>query len=254
MKSKPIKILLSVVAGVFVLSLMKNSIIQAVIEHSISSAAHVPVHIGRTQAKIFSTAIRLERLRVLNPKGFPEKVMVDAPLVSVDYELPPIFKGQVHFKEVNVNLKELIVIKNREGQLNVNAVKPTPKENAERKEKQNEIQKKKKPMKLKIDRLRLSIGRVVYRDYSGGGSSPTEQIFEVNMRDRVFTDIHDPAVVVNVVMFEALTRTTLSRILSLDTDMFKEGTMNVLSKGFGAVDKGSQTIEKTAEGILSLFN
>ncbi len=244
-------ILGAVVVG---LSVMKNGIIQAMIEKAISSAAHVPVHIGRTQAKILSTSIRLDRLRVFNPNGFPEKVMLDAPIVSVDYELAPLFKGQVYFKEVTIDLKELIVVKNREGKLNINAVKPTTQENAKLKEKQKQIQEKNKPMKLQIDRLRLSIGRVVYRDYSGGRSSPAEQVFEINMRDRIFTNISDPAVVVNIVMFEALTRTTLSRILSLDTDTFKEGTMNALSKSFDLVDEGSQTIEKTAKSLFKLFN
>lgn len=251
--NKLLKKALIVAAALVVLSVMKNGIVQAMIEKAVSSAAHVPVHIGRTQAKILSTSIRLNRLRVSNPKGFPEKVMLDAPLVSVDYELAPIFKGQVYFKEVDVDLKELIVVKNRDGKLNIDAVKPTPKENAESKEKQKQAREKKKPMKLRIDRLRLSIGRVVYRDYSGGRSSPAEQVFEINMKDRVFTDINDPAVVVNIVMFEALTKTALSRILSLDTDMFKEGTMNALSKSFDLVDDGSQTIEKTAKSLFKLF-
>lgn len=245
---------LIVVVVVFVLSVMKNGIVQAMIEKAVSSAAHVPVHIGRTQAKILSTSIRLEGLRVFNPAGFPEKVMLDAPLVSADYELPAIFKGRVHFKEIDVDLKELIVIKNRDGKLNVDVMKPTHKENAERKEKQKQTQEKKKPMALQIDRLRLSIGRVVYRDYSGGQSSPSEQVFDINIRDRIFTDIHDPAVVVNVVMFEALTRTTLSRILSLDTNMFKEGGLDALGKGLDLVDGGSQTVENTAKGILNMFN
>ena len=252
--NKLLKKVIIVVAALLVLSVMKNGIVQAMIEKAVSTAAHVPVHIGRTQAKILSTSIRLSSLRVFNPKGFPEKVMLDAPLISVDYELAPIFKGQVYFKEVTIDLKELIVVKNRDGKLNIDAVKPSSKENAERKEKQKESREKKRPMKLQIDRLRLSIGRVVYRDYSGGGSSPAEQVFEINMKDRVFTNINDPAVVVNIVMFEALTRTTLSRILSLDTNIFKEGTMNALSKSFDLVDDGSQTIEKTAKNLFNLFN
>ena len=91
---KTVKIFLVVFAALFILSFMKNGIVQALIEGSVSSAAHVPVHIGRTQAKILSTSIRLAHLRVFNPSGFPEKVMIDAPLVFIDYELPPIFSGR----------------------------------------------------------------------------------------------------------------------------------------------------------------
>lgn len=251
---KTVKIFLIALAALFVLSLMKNGIVQAMIEKAVSSAAHVPVHIGKTSAKILSTSIRLERLRVENPRGFHEKTMLSAPLISVDYDLPPLFKGQVYFKEVDLDLEELIVIKNAEGKLNIDAVKPSKEETAKRKEKEKEAQEKKKPLKLQIDRLKLSIGRVAYKDYSGGRKEPAVQIFDINMRDKVFTDIHEPGAVVSVVMFEALTRTTLSRILGLDTSMFKEGALDTLSKSFDLVSGGSDKLEEATKGIFGLFD
>ena len=242
------------IAVLFLLSLMKNGIAQGLIESSVSSAAHVPVRIGSTHLSLLSSSIRLNRLQVQNPRGFPEKLMLDAPLIFAALDVPALFRGRAHLRNVDLEIRELIVVKNRDGKLNINAVKPTSEENAKRRNEEQAAAAKKKPMKLQIDRLKLSIGRVVYKDYSAGGRDPAVQVFDINMRDRVFSDIHEPGAVVSLVMFEALTRSALSRVLSLDTDLFKEGATDTLSKSFDLVSDGSQKIEDTAKGLFSLFN
>ncbi len=253
MRNKKLKIAAIAIAVFFILSLMKNAIVQVVIHGSISSAAHVPVRIQKTRLGLLSSSIRLDGLKVYNPKGFSEKVMVDAPLISASCDLPGFFKGQAHFRDIQLDIKEVVVVKNREGRLNIDAVKPTAEDKKKRQEKEEETRAKQKPVKLKIDALILSIGRVVYKDYSAGGA-PKTQVFEINMRDRVFTDIHDPATVVSLVMFEALTRTTLSRLLDLDLNVFKDGAVGALDKGLGLVSGGSKKIENTAKDLLNLFN
>lgn len=242
-----IKIIIIVLAALLALGFAKNIIVQSVISGVVSKAAHVPVSIGSTSASFIFSSIDIRGFRLHNPKGFPERMMLDISRIFIDFDPAPLLKGQAHFEEVKLNLKELVVIKNREGLLNVDAVKPTQ----EQKHESEAARKSKEPPKLKIDKLYLSIGRVVYKDYSLGGE-PRVEVFDVNIQDRVFTNIEDPNTVVSVVMFEALTRTTLSRLASLDLGSFKAGGMDVGDLS-GFVDKGSDSVEGAAKGILSLF-
>ncbi len=248
MNNKFVRTAVLAVVIVVGLSVAKNGLTQAILTSAVSKAAHVPVRIGGVNLSFLSASIRIKNLQLSNPAGFPERLMVDVPQIFIDFDPGALFKGRAHFEEVKLDLKELIVIKNKEGKTNVESVKPS------KQEKRESDQKAKsagggKATKLHIDKLSLSIGRVVYRDYSLGGK-PTEEIFDVNIKDREFRDIEDPAQVVSLVMFEALTKTSLSRLANLDIDSFKEGGIQALSKGLGVVSDGTDAASDVASQLL----
>lgn len=230
-----------VVLGVLVIS--KNLIIQTLIAGSLSRAAHVPVSIINTDVSFLRSSIRLSHIRVMNPPGFIDKQMLNAPLVAIRFDVPAFLKGTAHFQEVRLDLKEVVVVKNRDGKLNIDAIKP----------KKEDKKEQKKTSKLMIDKLYLTIGRVVYKDYSAGGKEPAVQTFDINIKDRVYTNIDNPSGIISLIMVEALTRTTLSRLAGLDVSIFKDGALGAVSGGLGVVGDGAETLEKTAKGIASLF-
>ncbi len=143
-------------------------------------------------------------------------------------------------------------MKNKDGKLNIDTVKPSPEEKKEAQEKARPEPGKPAP-KLMIDKLTLSIGRVIYKDYSAGGE-PQVQTFDVNIQNREFTNIDNPSTIVSLLMFEALTRTTLSSLANLDVNAFKEGGLSALSKGLGVVGEGTDVVENKAKELLNLFN
>ena len=246
------KILILVVVVLVVLGVVKNTLAQTVITSALSRATHVPVQIGSTKVGFLSSTIDIKKLRVYNPSGFPDKLMIDVPQIYIAFDPPALFKGQAHFKEVKLDLKEMTVVRNKDGKLNVDAVKPSSEEKKESKEKAKPEPGKKAP-KLMIDKLSLSIGRVTYKDYSAGGE-PTVQTFDVNIQNREFTYIDNPTTVVSLLMFEALTRTTLSSLANLDVNAFKEGGLQALSKGLGVVGDGTGAVEDKAKQLLNLLN
>jgi uncharacterized protein involved in outer membrane biogenesis len=251
--NKPIvKILVIIVVVVVGLGIAKNALTQIVLSSAISKAAHVPVKIGGVNLSLLSASLRIKNLKVSNPSGYPEKVMMDVPQIFVDFDPKALSQGKAHFEEVNLDLKELVVIKRKDGALNVDAVKPTEAEKKASNEKAKAPKGGKAP-KLMIDKLTLSIGRVVYKDYSTGGE-PNVQTFDVNIQNREFHNIDNPATVVSLLMFEALTRTTLGSLANLDVDAFKEGGLQALSKGLGVVTEGTDAAQDTAKGLLNLLN
>jgi uncharacterized protein involved in outer membrane biogenesis len=250
---KAVKIVVIGVLALVVLGVIKNSIFQSVLTSVLSGAAHVPVRVGSVDLSFLSASIRLKNLQVHNPSGFPGRLMIDVPQVFIDFEPAELFQGRAHFKEVRLELKEMTVIRDKNGRLNVDAVKPTEQQ-------KNEARQKAKtppghggrPPKLLIDKLDLSIGRVVYKDYSAG-KEPQIQTFDINIQHRVYNNIDNPSAVVSLIMFEALTRTTLSSLASLDVSAFKEGGLQALSKGLGVVTDGTDVVQNTTKQLLNLI-
>ena len=249
---KIIKVAVLVVVVFVVLGVVKNTIAQTIISGAISSAAHVPVQIGSTHVGLMATKIDIKNLRVYNPRNFPDKLMIDVPQIFIDFDPSALFKGQVHFKEVKLDLKEMVVIRNKEGKMNVDSVKPTTQQKSDAKEQAKPSPGKNTP-KLMIDKLSISIGQVIYKDYSAGGA-PQVQTFNINIKDREYTNIDNPASVVSLLMFEALTRTTLSSLVNLDVNAFKDGGIQALSKGLGVVGDGTEVVQNKAKELLNFLN
>ena len=245
---KIVKSIVWLVVILVILVVAKNGVAQSVLTSAVSNAAHVPARIGSVNLSFLSASIRIKNFQLSNPAGFPEKVMLDIPQIFIDFDPGALFKGQAHFQEVRLDLKEMIVIKNKEGKVNVESVKPSDKEKKQSHEKAKAASGG-KPPKLHIDKLVLSIGQVVYKDYSAGGE-PQIQSFDINIKDREYNNIDNPQQIVSLVMFEALTRTSLSRLASLDLDSFKEGGIGALSKGLGVVADGTDSVATSAKELL----
>lgn len=229
-------------------TLLKNGIFQSVVSGAVSKATHVPVHIGGTNVSLIHTTIDLKNIRVNNPRSFPDKIMLDAPQIYINFDLPALFKGYAHFRDVKLDLKEFVVVKNAKGELNVDALKPKESEKQESKKNKSEG----KMPKLKIDRLSLTIGRVVYKDYSQG-NQPSVQTFDINIKDRQYNNIDNIPGLVSLITFEALTRTSLSRLAGLDIGSFKSEASSLLGDSFGLVTDKANGLGDTAKGLLNLF-
>ena len=246
---KPLKIFVIVVASFFVLNGLKNAFTGFVVSTAVSRAAHVPASVGSVSLQFTRARLTLKNVKLFNPRGYPEKLLLDLPEVDVQFDPASIFTGRPHFKKIKVNMKELIVIKNRDGQVNVNALKPAKTQVVESK-------KDRTPQKtagIRIDELTLSIGQVVYKDYSVG-RTPSTQVFDLHVQERTFRNVESLSGVVSILMFETLTRTTLNRLVNLDMALFKEGAGSALTKGLGLAGNGADTVQDAAKSILDLFN
>ena len=243
---KIVKILIAVILIFIGFNFVKNNFVQVVVSGALSKAANVPVRVGITKVQLISTTVDLKNIQVLNPGSFPEKLMLDAPQIYISFDLPALFKGSVHFREVKLNIKELVVIKNAKGDLNINALKPKESGEVEAKKSQ------KSAPKLKIDKLSLTIDRVVYKDYTQG-TQPGIQVFDIKIQNRQYANVEDGQAVVSLIMFEALTRTSLSRLAGLELGVFKDGAGGLISTGLGFVKGEAGDLQNAAKGLLNLF-
>jgi len=161
-----------IVLAVVILSLagvaiIKDQVIKSVVTSVASKMTGAPVHMDGLSFSILSSSIRISGFKMYNPAGFPQGILVSCPKIKVIYDLAALLKHQPHFLLVEIELKEMGLTKNKEGKLNVDSLKIVQ-------------QPKSSPsVPMKIDVLTLSIGKIVYKDYTAG-TEPSVRVYDIN--------------------------------------------------------------------------
>ena len=160
-----------IVVGIVVISLVcitvfKNLIIKSVVTTVASRITGVPVHMDRFQLNISSSTINISGFKMYNPGGFPEGMLVSCPKINIIYDRTALFKKKLHFLLVKIELNEIVLTKNKAGKLNVDSLKIV------------QQSKSSTPTPMQIDLLALSIGKIVYKDYTIG-TEPSVRVKDV---------------------------------------------------------------------------
>lgn len=235
------KFLLSAVIVVFVVGLAfmtaKNTIVRISIEKGVEMVTGLKLKIEKLDVGILSTLVGIEELKLFNPSGFEDKVMLDMPEIYVDYDLPAILGGRIHLNEVRIDMKEFTVVKNAKGELNLNSLRVIKEQKADG----AEPKEKGKLPELAIDSLSLKIGKVIYKDYSSGGT-PQVQEYNIDLNEK-YSDINDPNKLVSLIMVKALAKTNIARLTNFD--------IKGLQSSLGATLGSAQKIVGTAGKVLT---
>jgi len=166
------KVLIIAIIILLGLGIAKDQIVKTVVTVATSQITGAPVGIDRFSLGVFKRSVRISGFKIFNPSGFPKGILVELPKINVDYSLGSLLSGKLHLLNVEVELKEIGLIKNKDGKLNVDSLKIV-----------KESKKKGKAsaqMPIKIDTLKLGIGRIVLKDYSSGGE-PVIKVYDINL-------------------------------------------------------------------------
>jgi uncharacterized protein involved in outer membrane biogenesis len=238
------RIIIIVVIIAAVAFLAKNIIAKTAIEQGAQMVTGLKLRMDSFNLSFTKNNVGMKELRLYNPKGYADKIMVDIPTIYVDYKIAPLLKGKVHLEEMVFHLKELTVVKNKEGELNLDALKPVKKEEAAAEKKEPKKVEKKEPgkaLQFQIDKMVLRIGKVQFKDYSQGGE-PSVKTFNINIDETIY-GVDDPAVLVNLILFKALTGTTIGRLADFDMNGLQDsvsGTLDASKERAGELAKQSK--------------
>ncbi len=163
--------------------IFKDFLIQCAISNVGSAVLGAPVEVGSFSSNFFTQKIHIRHLRVLNPPGFPHQPLVDISAIDVDYDLPSLIKGKMHFPYINVDLKEMVIIKNMQGRLNVDALKVSQKPQGP-----SPSQAPQAMRPFSIDVMKLNLERTVYIEYSPA-NRPLVKVFDVGFKNKTFKNI-----------------------------------------------------------------
>jgi len=262
------KFLIAVLIVVVVLSIAKDKLIEVSAENICRSVLGVKLEIGSLKVGVIRPVFAINDMKLYNPSGYEDEIMADIPEIYLNYDLGAILKKKVSIREFRFYLKELAVIKNQEGDLNVNALKPV-----ESKEEGSQVQKEDKAAgempEIYIGSLTLRADRVLYKDYSKGGA-PSEQTFDIGMNEK-YEDIDDPYTLVRLILVSVLQKTAISNLVNvpmagvnkaLETATVLEqqaqqaaaGVMEKVAAATGGAAAGTgDTVKKTTEAVGGLF-
>ena len=199
-------IVLFVVLCVAILVLARNQIIKAGASATIKAITGVDLKIKTLDIGLFKPVVHIKDLKLLNPENYPENLMMSLPELFVKYDLASIMRGTIHLPEVRLDLGEFIVVKNAQGEINVNALQSLQPKSAGKTA--APAAKQGPAPKIKIDVLDLHIGKVVYKEYRGSGA-PRETVYNIDLKER-YENITDPNVLVAVIVSKALRNTAIS--------------------------------------------
>ena len=248
-------ILIIIFAAIFILSIAKNILIQSAITTVGSAVIGAPLKVGGFSLGILSQKVRIKNMKLYNPKGFPQdEPLIDIPEISVDADLMAFTKGKIHVPYIVVSVKQMTIIKDKEGKLNVDSLKVVE----QQKEASKKAGKKPKDMAIAIDYMRLNVGEVVMKDYQKS-DPPAISAFQVGLKNKEFKNITSVAQLSTLIMFECMGPTGLKSAglygaaTVLGVAFLPAGVAGVLLGNADSVADYSAGVDKVYEELVKII-
>ncbi len=185
-----------------VLAVMKNPIAKAAVESGVKVMTGLDLSISSLKVGVLKSYVGIKDLKLNNPAGFPDPTMVDMPEIYVDYNLGAFLKKNVHLEEVRIDLNEVYIVTDAQGNMNLDALKmggdekdAKPKDTADKAE-------PKAAASFAIDLLKVRVGTVYIKDYSKG-AQPKVQEIKINI-DEEYANIDSQAKLIRLVTWTVL--------------------------------------------------
>ncbi|MCK5580276.1 MAG: hypothetical protein KAJ18_03290 [Candidatus Omnitrophica bacterium] len=205
MKNKKwLKVLVVVVVCVFALGVIKDVLIKTAVTVGAKQVLGTPVKIGKFHLGILTQKIYIKDFKMYQPEGFPEGVLIDIPEINIKCNVLALLKGKIHLPLIVFDLKEMVLVRNTEGALNLDALKIAEKE--EEVEEPKDVSQEKKEKKtsketaMQIDVMTLKIGKLVQKDYSKG-DQPVVSVMNID-KDKTYKDIKSAAQLARILLVE----------------------------------------------------
>jgi hypothetical protein len=237
-------VLLALVILFSSIAILKDVFITIYVERAVRVSTGLSLKISGLRTAILRGRIDIKGLKIFNPLRFKDRVMLDIGHIYADYDFGALLKRDIHLHELDIDLKEFTVVKDREGDLNLNSLKIV-KYNKMPGDKSN--MPKQGVFQLEIDTLRLKIGKVVYKDYTHG-KKPHIRKYNINM-DEKFTRISNIHNLISVVMLKALSQTDIGLLAGFNLELLKGG---IVCKSIITAEKVTNRVYQNIKKLISL--
>lgn len=207
---KNIVIVLVLLAGVVILG--KDVIARTALTGGIKLATGLNAQAAGMQVGIFKPIVGIQGLKIMNPSGYPDPVMVSLKEFFIDYDLKSFIGGKPHLRKLKLDLEEVTIVKREDNQVNIQQIKALqqkPRQPA----KPGEAKPAGKPPEIKIDSLDLKIGKVIFKDYTRQPAS--EKVFDLGISEQ-HENIGDLNAVAGMIVLKIMAKTGLAAITNID--------------------------------------
>jgi len=210
-----LKLFVVIIIVLAVLVLTKNVWIKVAAEQGVSLVTGLRLHMDKLSISLLQTNVRIDGLKIYNPRDFEQPVMLDMPEILIDYNLRDILRGLIHLQSVVINMKEFNVVKNGQGKLNLDSLKVVQEGKEKKAPAEKKPAEKGKAPKFKIDNLELIIGDISFQDYSKSTAKPSINTFEMNINEK-HQDITNPQILMAIIIQKALLKASAAKLTSFD--------------------------------------
>jgi len=117
-----IGIFISFLILAIIIAVTKDTVIQICLERAVSIRTGLKLQSKKFNVGIFNSAVSFKDLILFNPEDFEQIAMLEVPDLFVDFNLRSALKRKIHIEEMRVDLKEITVIRNEDGELNLDSL------------------------------------------------------------------------------------------------------------------------------------
>ncbi len=126
-KRRKIKILLilllALLIGGFGLFFLRQKITKFAVEVFLSKSLGTKVSMDKFQLNMALGHLNIEGLKIGNPPGFSDNILLDVPKVMVRFDRVLFATGRVYASYADIHLKNLLLEKDKQGRMNVDSLK-----------------------------------------------------------------------------------------------------------------------------------
>ena len=237
---------LAALALLVILLLAHNLLIKQGARAAVKAALGVEIEIADLDVGMFESRIRIKGLTVHNPEGFGTEPLAVIPLIDVDYELKSLFQRKLHCTAIELNVHELVAVKNARGEINLNRLKAIAEEGREEAPPAPEAPSE--PMEMRIDRLTLTIDQVRYVTLAKDGSASTKTI-PIGLDHEVLSNLAGPGDIVKALVWKGLKAAGLKGI-GVAMDQLQKTLVRKGAEGMEeAVKSGMDKLKDGSKGL-----
>jgi hypothetical protein len=146
------------------------------------------------------STIHIRDLRMYNPKGFPEGILIEMPEITLVGVRVDFKEGKIPIEFADIEITDMTVIRNSEGKLNIDELRFA----REAKETGVEL-----TDVIPVQKFEFSMKRVLYTDHSKGGEEPLFRVYDVGIKDKTYGSMMSIADLFIIIFHEAIGETTI---------------------------------------------
>jgi methyl-accepting chemotaxis protein len=171
------------------LFVFEHAVLVAFAKNGLKYLVDLDTHMNRIIVDPLRTTVTIRGLKIYNPPGFKDKILANVPLIVIDFNPRTIFEEGVFFNKIDVDIKELNIIRNKDNVVNLSQVKAlTPQE------------KPKKVLPFNLARYEIEIEKVRYINYMKEDPERVKEI-DLNLKEE-YKDVKVADNLANVIAFK----------------------------------------------------
>jgi hypothetical protein len=237
-----IRVLLVIFVVMFVMVLARNVIIKTTVEKIVKRSTGLELKVEGLNLGITDTTFSADKVELFNPGGFSDRIMMDIPGIYVNFDLSDALSGKIHLYKLRIDLKEFVVVKNKDGKLNLDYLNISQPD-------QQGIAGEGKIPELQIDVLFLKVGRVTYKDYSRG-AKPVVKEYVLNI-DGEYRDITDLVSLTKVIMAKALMSSGVADLVGYNIQALESTTIGMVESAGAVTSSVMPVAAKTVQNTTA---